>query len=71
MKATIGQRIRELREAKNLKQMQLSKKLGIAQTTLSSWERGRSEPHVEAIIGLAKFFKVPLEYLMGVTDDYF
>lgn len=61
-------RIRELREDKDLRQADISKITGIDQRTLSNYETGKTNPDSFAIIKLADFFEVTTDYLLGVSD---
>lgn len=47
-----------LRVSKGLSQEELSKQIGISQTTISQWENGASIPTGKNIYRLAKFFAV-------------
>ncbi len=62
------ERLKELRENKNLSQSQLAKNTGLNQTTISSWEIGKRIPSAQAIIVLAKYFGVSADYLLGLED---
>ena len=61
-------RIRELREDRDLRQIDVSKATNIDQKTLSNYETGRTNPDSWAIIKLADFFGVTCDYLLGVTE---
>ena len=61
-------RIRELREEKGLRQSDLAKETGIDQRTISNYETGRSNPDSFALIKLADFFHVSIDYLVGRTQ---
>ena len=63
------ERLKELRIAKNLSQMQLSLKTGLSQSAIAKWELGKTEPTASAIITLAKFFDETCDYLLGL-DEY-
>jgi len=43
----------------------LAKHLQIADSTLSYWEMGKYEPDSEALLKLSRFFKVPIDYILG------
>lgn len=58
-------RIRELREQRNLKQVELAKAINVRQNTLSTWETGRYEPDLEMLTRLANYFDVSVDYLLG------
>ncbi len=64
----IGERLYDLRKDKGLSQDELGDLLNINKHSISSYERGRSEPPDEIKIILAKFFDVSIDYLLGVTD---
>lgn len=61
-------RLRELREDRDLRQIDVSRATNIDQKTLSNYETGRTNPDSWAIIRLADFFGVTCDYLLGVTD---
>ena len=63
-----NERIKELREDKDLNQTQLAKEIHSTQKTISNWEKGYSEPKIEMIKTLCKFFDVSADYLLGITD---
>lgn len=59
----VGERIAAARKAKRLSQAALGKLVNQAQTTISSWERGRTEPTREDVERVATALDVPLEQL--------
>ena len=61
-------RLKELRMANNLSQMQLAKVLGISQSAIAKWELGKTEPTASAIILVAKYFNESTDYILGVID---
>ncbi|MGH9962328.1 MAG: helix-turn-helix domain-containing protein, partial [Pyrinomonadaceae bacterium] len=60
---TLGQRIRELRDAKELSLRELAKKLEISAPFLSDIELGRRYPSDEVLASLARKLGVGLEGL--------
>lgn len=62
-------RIRDLREDKDLKQKDLAEYLNCSQVCYSYYEIGKREIPAEALIALAKFYGVSVDYLLGLTDD--
>ena len=62
-------RIKELREDRDLRQSDVSKVTGIDQRTLSNYETGKTNPDSFAIIKLAEFFSVSTDYLLGVNKS--
>lgn len=58
-------RIRDLREDRDLRQIDVAKATGIDQKTLSNYETGKTNPDSYALIRLADFFGVSIDYLVG------
>lgn len=63
----IGDKIKELREARMLTQAQMSEQTGININTLASYERNIREPRIEVITQLCNFFGVSADYLMDIS----
>jgi len=61
-------RIRDLREDRDLRQIDLAQATGIDQRTISNYESGKTDPDGEALIRLADFFEVSIDYLVCRTD---
>ncbi len=62
-------RIKELRKAKNVTQIQLCKIINVAQPTLSGYETGNFQPENETLFKLADYFGVSVDYLLGRTEN--
>ncbi len=65
----IAERIRNLREEKNMTQTELAKKLGITRSSVNAWEMGISVPSTQYIVELAGIFKISTDYLLGVNHS--
>ena len=63
------QRIRDLREDKDLSQKELSAILGMSQTGYSKYETGENDVPTAILIKLAKFYGTSVDYLLGLTDQ--
>ena len=61
-------RLKELRTAYNLSQMQLALKTGLSQSAIAKWELGKTEPTASSIITLAKFFEETTDYILGLVE---
>ncbi|MGC6769542.1 helix-turn-helix domain-containing protein [Enterococcus sp. LJL51] len=61
-------RLLELRIAHNLTQQELADKLNVVKQTVGSWERGRTEPSLESLNGLATVLHTTTDYLTGQSD---
>lgn len=64
-----GKRLRELRESRGLSQTELAKIFKLSKQTISSYENDGSAPGPETMAGLADYFDVSLDYLLG-RDEY-
>lgn len=62
-------RLRNLREDKDLTQVEIAKILNISQTTYSRYESGVLDIPSLSLIKLAKFHKTSIDYLVGLTDE--
>lgn len=63
-----AQRLKELRQAKGLSQMQLSTLTGISQSAIAKWELEKCEPAASALVTLSQFFNESVDYLLGLED---
>lgn len=57
--------LKSLRKERDLSQVELAKKIGVAPTTISMYEQGKREPDFETEEKLADFFNVNLDTLRG------
>lgn len=63
-----GERLKELRMAHNMSQMDLANALGISQSAIAKWELHKTEPTASAIIAIAIFFDESADYLLGLNE---
>ena len=64
------QRLRDLREDRDISQEEMAKIIGCSdQTQYSRWERGAYEIHFHIVIELAKFYNVSIDYIAGLTNN--
>lgn len=70
MNTNFSQKLKELRTEKGLSQVSLANKLGYTQSNVSEWEKGTVEPKLTALICIANFFDVSVDYLLGLEDDF-
>lgn len=63
------QRLKDLREDKELNQTEIAKILGTTQKQYSRWETGESEIPFHHIITLAKYYKISIDYIAGITNN--
>ncbi len=65
----IADKIKFLREEKNLTQAELAKRLGITRSSVNAWEMGISTPSTQYLLELSHIFKVSTDYLLGINTD--
>lgn len=62
-------RLKFLRQSKELTQVQLAEKLGVKKQSVSNWENDNIMPSVEMLIKMADFFHVSTDYLLARSQD--
>lgn len=63
-----GAILKELREEKNLSQLQLSRLVDISQSSIARYELNQAEPRLSDIRKFAIFFGVTADYLVGMEE---
>ncbi len=61
-------RIRDLREDKDMNQTQIANYLGMSQTGYSKYETGEHDIPTAILIKLADYYNVSVDYLLGRTN---
>lgn len=62
------QRIRDLREDKDLTQKDLADYLHCSQVCYSNYEMGKRDIPTEVLIKLCRYHNTSVDYLLGLTD---
>lgn len=62
------ERLRKLRKERSISQVRLSIEIGVAQETISAYERGKAVPTCENLVNMAKFLNTSTDYLLGLSD---
>lgn len=62
----IDERIKSLREKRDLTQSDLARKLGITRSSVNAWEMGISVPSTQYLVELATIFGVSTDFLLGL-----
>ncbi len=63
------QRIRDLREDRDLTQTQVAKILNMSQTGYSQYEIGKNDVPTKILIKLSEFYNTSVDYLLGLTNE--
>lgn len=65
---TFGDRLKELRESRQLSQKTVAPLLGITNFQLSKYETGRTQPDLQLIAEFAQYYCVTSDYLLGLSS---
>ena len=63
------QRLRDLREDKDLSQTKLAKIIGMSQTGYSKYETGENDIPTAILIKLADYYGVSIDYILNRTNN--
>lgn len=62
------QRIQDLREDADLTQSQMGELIGLSQRAYAYYESGQRTIPPEVLISIAKYHKVSVDYILGLSD---
>ena len=65
----VAERIRNLREDRDLTQTDIADYLHTSQTVYSRYERNERSLPIEMLYELCKFYNVSADYILGLTDN--
>jgi len=69
MEMTFGEKIKLLRESRELTQTQLGKAVNMTQRKVSYIEKGTYEPGLSDICSFCRFFNISADYLLGLPQS--
>lgn len=64
-----GTRIKELRLALGLNQVEFGRSLSVTKQSVSNWENGNIQPSVDMLLTIAKTYSVSADYLLGISNQ--
>ena len=64
-------RVKYLRQSRELNQVQFAQKMGVTKQSVSNWENDNIMPSVEMLEKIADFFNVTADYLLGREDCHY
>ena len=65
----VFERIRNIREDRDIRQRQIAEYLNVSQNTYSQYENGVISLSTETAVRLAEFYGTSVDYLLGLTDE--
>lgn len=64
------ERLKTIREKRNITQIRLSVGVSVSQETISAYESGKAMPSADTLVKLADFLNTSTDYLLGrIKDD--
>lgn len=63
------ERLKDLREDKDMTQSELADIIGTSQSYYSQYEKGKREIPFDRIIILAEYYNVTIDYIAGLTNS--
>ncbi len=64
----LNDRIKELRKAFGVSQVELAKALNVSKQCVSNWENDNVLPSIEMLVKLAEYFNVTTDYLLCLEN---
>lgn len=62
------ERIRQLRQARGISQVELSAALDVTKQSVSNWENNNIQPSIDILIRLSQYFSVSRDYILGLDE---
>jgi len=62
-------RIRDLREDRDMTQTDIARVLKMSQTGYSQYEIGKNDIPTHVLLTLAEFYNTSIDYMLNLTDD--
>lgn len=66
--AKFNERLRQLRNARDLSQSEFAKQIKVSKSSVNMYERGEREPGFETLERIADYFNVDMDYLLGKSN---
>ncbi len=60
----LNEKIKELRKAKRVSQVEMASALGLTKQCVSNWENDNIQPSIEMLVKIADYFGVTTDYLL-------
>lgn len=69
MPTLLSERLNQLKISRSLMQKEIADGIHIPLRTYQRYEYGEREPNASALLALAEYFNVSIDYLVGRTDN--
>lgn len=65
----LGKKIRLLRKKNDMSQRELAGVLSVTPQTISKWENGKSNPDIDSLVDIAKYFEITMDELFEFENE--
>ncbi|MBQ4099486.1 MAG: helix-turn-helix transcriptional regulator [Clostridia bacterium] len=62
--------LKDFLDENNLTQVAFANKIGVKQSQVSEWLKGKAKPGYDILRSMAIAFNVSADYFLGITDNY-
>ena len=62
--------LKEFLEENNLTQVAFAKKIGVKQSQVSEWLKGKAKPGYDLLKNIAIAFDISADYFLGIKETY-
>ena len=66
---TLGQKLRQLRQANGLNQRQTAERIGVTASVVSAYENDIRQPSYASLVKLTALYNVSSDYLLGISNN--
>lgn len=68
-KKVLGQRLRDVREARGITRKEVAELLGVSKTQINDLENGKSGTNLDRFCQLCQLYRISSDYFLNFTDD--
>lgn len=65
----IGERMKSLRQDRDIRQKEIAAALGLSRSAYSNYENGYNAVPLDILAALARYYHTSADYLLGLTDN--
>ncbi|MBR2377017.1 MAG: helix-turn-helix transcriptional regulator [Clostridia bacterium] len=70
MENNFSEILKEFLTENNLTQVEFAKKIGVKQSQVSEWLKGKAKPGYDILKSMAIAFNVSADYFLGIKNEY-
>ncbi len=70
MENNFSEILKEFLDENNLTQVAFAKKIGVKQSQVSEWLKGKAKPGYDILKSMSKAFDVSADYFLGIKENY-